>query len=169
MLIGLVAVVASFGCNEQKKAAAEQPTPAVAAPVPAPTVTPDAAPVVVTPPPDAAPMVVASAVTATRLFDDYKANEVSADDKYKGKIVEVTGILKRVAKDADERPYAELVADRYEVNEVTAYFGVDTALLGKLKKGQKLEIRCLGAGLVLTSPLLKGCGVLHVYEWTNSK
>lgn len=35
-------------------------------------------------------------VTATKLAEDYDNNEIAADQKYKGKIVEITGTLKSI-------------------------------------------------------------------------
>lgn len=95
-------------------------------------------------------------VTPKQLFADYEANEVSADDKYKGKILRVSGTVSKIGKDMLDTPYVEFgVGD--------AVFGVqcmfdDTGVLGSLKKGQKLTVRCKGDGK-LGNVILRGCMV----------
>lgn len=41
------------------------------------------------------------AVDAQRYGADYDANEVGADARYKGRVLELTGLVTRVAKDGD--------------------------------------------------------------------
>ena len=47
-------------------------------------------------------------VTATKLYADYKANELSADNTYKGKLVEVSGMVENIGKDILNSPYISL-------------------------------------------------------------
>ncbi len=46
--------------------------------------------------------------SASSMFSDYEANEVSADNKYKGKEFNVTGTVKNIGKDILGRPYVTL-------------------------------------------------------------
>ena len=46
-------------------------------------------------------------VTATQMLADYEANEVAADQKYKGNMVEVSGTIKNIGKDILDTPYVE--------------------------------------------------------------
>lgn len=126
-----------------------------------------AAPPVAPVTPDAAELPIE--VTAKQLFADYEANEVSADDKYRGKPLLVTGVIKKISKDAFDKPYVQLLAgDRYGINDVWARF-TDESALGKLKKGQKLVVRCTGKGMTLTTPALVDCTIEHLYEWVPAK
>lgn len=93
-------------------------------------------------------------VTARKLYADYDANEVSADDKYKGKILRVSGTIMTIGKDVMDAPYVELgVGD--DVLGVQCMFD-DTGALGSLRKGQKLTVRCKGDGK-MGNVILRGC------------
>jgi len=54
---------------------------------------------------------VAVRVTATQLFADYEANEVSADEKDKGKAVLVSGTIENIGKDLLDTLYVTLKTD----------------------------------------------------------
>jgi len=47
-------------------------------------------------------------VLAGDLFADYRNNEISADSKYKGKVLAVSGKLDQVGKDITGDPYLTL-------------------------------------------------------------
>lgn len=44
-------------------------------------------------------------VTSSAMVKEYIANEVSADTKYKGKLVEISGTIKDIGKDIVDTPY----------------------------------------------------------------
>lgn len=95
-------------------------------------------------------------VSPKKLFADYEANEVSADDLYKGKILRVSGTVAKIGKDVLDTPYIEFSTG-------DAVFGVqcmfdDTGVLGSLKKGQKVTVRCKGDGK-MGNVILRGCMV----------
>lgn len=58
-----------------------------------------------------APAEQAIVVTAIKLYADYKANEISADNTYKGKLVEVSGTVDNIGKDILDKPYISLKTD----------------------------------------------------------
>lgn len=62
--------------------------------------------------PEPTPMI---KVTATKLSEDYKANEISADAKYKGKTVEISGVVGSIGKDILSTPYIVLKTSQYAV------------------------------------------------------
>lgn len=92
-------------------------------------------------------------VTARKLFADYEANEVSADEMYKGKVLRVSGTISKIGKDVLDTPYVELSAS--DVFGVQCMFD-DTGALGSLKRGKKLTLRCKGDGK-LGNVILRGC------------
>lgn len=47
-------------------------------------------------------------VTASQLFSDYKGNQVAADEKYKGKTIEVSGTISTIGKDILDTMYVSL-------------------------------------------------------------
>lgn len=155
------ALVLAAACNSSKASKEREPAPAPEAPA--------APPVVAAPAIDAAASDVLGvdagppiSVTARQLYADYDANEVSADAKYRGKAIEVTGIITKIGKDALDQPFVELAA-RNEFDSVLASFDSEEAVVS-LKKGYKLIALCRGAGMTLGSPIVNGCQVEHVYE-----
>lgn len=96
-------------------------------------------------------------VSAVKLFNDYSENEVAADDKYKEKSLEVGGVVESI----DKQPFGGVVV---RLKSSNPFMSVDANLsyemkekAGKLKKGQKLTVRCEGDGLMLGSPQLSDC------------
>jgi len=97
-------------------------------------------------------------VTSQQIFSDYEANEVSADDKYKDKVVavsgEVTGIEKNPITDA---MYIKLATSNQFIS-VDAYFSDSHKEdLKKAKKGDRVTLKCRCKGMVL-SVQLESCG-----------
>lgn len=113
------------------------------------------------------------AYDAKSIFNDYQANEVSADGKYKGKWFVMTGKVSEISKDFRGKPYLVFAMDSYGVASVRADLFEDqicgvskergvtscSALdrAAKLKKGQKIDLECKGAGMVMKTPMLREC------------
>lgn len=101
------------------------------------------------PPPPAKPI----EVTAAKLYQDYDANEVAADDTYKGKRLHVTGTVSSVDKFAGD--IIVHLASENEFLSVSLYdVPADTAK--KLVKGQTFGATCRCDGKVM-SPVLRKC------------
>ncbi|MGS1028816.1 OB-fold protein [Burkholderia glumae] len=93
-------------------------------------------------------------ISAVDLYNAYKANEVAADAKYKGKQIKITGIVGTIGKDVMDDPYITLVAVN-DFETVNVYFSkarIDD--LSKLNKGDSISVTCKGSGMVLGSPML---------------
>lgn len=150
MVIGVVLVAGA--CDSSKEPTASAATAsnsnnvATAAPAPAP-----AAPA---PPAPAPPPI---EVTAKQLFADYDANEISADEKYKGKPVRVTGTISSIGKDVLGDPYVQFAAGN-AVFGVQCMFG-DGSALASLKKGQELTVGCWAPGK-MGNVILRGCVII---------
>jgi len=103
-------------------------------------------------------------VSAPKLYSDYDSNEVSADSKYKGKTLEVTGSVIDVSKGLFDSVYIALDqggAMGGHVGMVHCYLTDDSEEeAGKLKKGQRVTIRgkCDGATLGIVS--VKNCVIV---------
>jgi hypothetical protein len=132
-------------------------TPAASAssPVEAPTPTPPAQPPqppqrsTVEPPP--------IAVTAEQLREDYESNDVSADDRYRGKAILMTGIVKAIRKDILDKPYVELSTSNQFMSVHARFDPNDHVKLGKFLRGDRIIVRCIGNNVVMGSPQLKDC------------
>lgn len=95
-------------------------------------------------------------VTAAKLFADYEANEVSADAIYKDKVLRVSGTITKIGKDILDTPYVELATPN-EYMGVQCMFD-EAGVLGTLKKGAKLTVRCK-MDSKLGNVILRGCMV----------
>lgn len=94
-------------------------------------------------------------VSARQLHAAYDANEISADQNYKGKTLEVTGIVESIGSDFSDEPSVNLSAGN-EFGWVTAS-GLATSVAASLSKGQQVTLVCVGAGEVASFPMLSDC------------
>ena len=88
-------------------------------------------------------------VSAKKLLEAYEANEVAADSKYKGKILEVTGTIDSIAKGILDSIYVVLrnKYDEYAITGVQCFFHEKYEYkISLLKKDQTITIkgRCDG-------------------------
>jgi len=99
-------------------------------------------------------------VTALKIYNDYKDNEVSADAKYKGKTVSVSGQINTIGKDIIDTPYVSLDTEQYSIMMVQCMFSQkDLVELGGLSKGQKVTLQGEVSGK-LGNVLIRGCQVV---------
>jgi hypothetical protein len=99
-------------------------------------------------------------ISAATLIAAYEANEVAADEKFKGKLIEVTGVIDSIAKDILGDPYLTLGSGKdFEIAHVQAMFPASAAKqLAGLRKGQTITVQCDCAGKVM-NVIGKDCGV----------
>jgi len=100
---------------------------------------------------EAAPEASAMQVDIRQLLGDYEGNEVAADNRYKGNLVEVTGIVGDIKKDIMDNLYVTLgTGKQFEIPQVQAFF--DDSMnnqLGSLRQGQRLTVVCTIKGLMM--------------------
>jgi hypothetical protein len=95
-------------------------------------------------------------VSAIKLYADYEANGVAADEKYKDKVLQVTGKITTIDRDIMDKIYITLKGNQY-FGDVQCFFAEDhiqTAM--KLSKGQKITVKGKCNGKMM-NVLLKGC------------
>ncbi|WP_454259935.1 OB-fold protein [Pseudoxanthomonas mexicana] len=95
-------------------------------------------------------------VSASDLFAAYEANEVAADNQYKGKQLAVTGTVAGINKDFTDEVYVEIAGN--EFMNIHAR-GIDPTVAAGLAKGTKITVVCEGGGLMMASPILNECEV----------
>jgi tRNA_anti-like len=100
-------------------------------------------------------------VTAVDLSRKYNANEVAADNEYKGKTLWITGKVDAISKNAFNQPYlalrgAEMFHEVQASMDKSAYDQIAT-----FSKGQKVSLICRGSGMVLMSPMATQCITLN--------
>ena len=100
----------------------------------------------------------ALSVNAFQLVNDYKSNEIAADGRYKGKVLEVSGTIESIAKDIMDTMYVSLEGGgEFEMRGVQCYFAdSENSKLAKLSKGQQITIRGKCDGLMM-NVLIKEC------------
>jgi hypothetical protein len=104
----------------------------------------------------APPSEAVTSVSAAELVSAYEANEVAADNSYKGKMLAVSGKIETIGKDLVDTSYVTLASGkRYGITSVQCMFNREGGL-GNLSKGQTVTLmgRCDGK---LMNVLLKEC------------
>ena len=97
-------------------------------------------------------------VTAHEINQAYEANEVAADVKYKGKVIQVSGVVEGIEKDFMDTIFVKLSAGgEFGYASVECYFGDShQADAASLSKGQRVTIKGLGDGY-LGDVMIRGC------------
>lgn len=99
-------------------------------------------------------------VGAVQLWREYQENEVAADNQYKGKRLRVTGTVVSVERDADGSPVLHLLSGNPIFRTMAT---LDRAFIpdaARLRKGDQVVVRCIGAGLMMRMPQLEKCMLL---------
>ena len=93
-------------------------------------------------------------VTSKTLYKEYNSNEIAADDKYKGKIIQVRGTIRDIGKDIMDDAYISLIGDDF-FGDVQCFFP-DKSYLLNLKKGQRVNVIGYCDGLFMNI-ILQNC------------
>lgn len=100
-------------------------------------------------------------VSAIKIINDYSANEVAADAKYKDSPIEVTGIINSVGKDVMGIPYITVSGDQFGITNVQCMFAQGSeSELAKVSKGEQITLRGNATGKVIINVLLSGCQIV---------
>jgi hypothetical protein len=91
------------------------------------------------------------AVQATNLMADYKGNELRGDGKWKGKLVDVTGVVGDVKKDILDKPYVTLGSGALlEIPMVQCHLASgQEGVAARLSKGSTATFRGRVRGLMM--------------------
>jgi hypothetical protein len=100
-------------------------------------------------------------VGSVRLWRDYAANEVAADNLYKGKSVRVTGRVLSVGKDMRDAAVLNLVSGNPVFLTMATLEVAQTQRAATLVKGSRVTVQCIGKGLVMKMPQLEDCSLLE--------
>ena len=98
-------------------------------------------------------------VTAAELFSAYQANEVSADNSYKGKVILATGTVQSIDKDFTDQAILSLTTSN-EFMPVRVYLDTgEASKAASLYRGATVRVLCRGGGMIIGSPNLDGCKI----------
>ena len=98
---------------------------------------------------------VSKAVSARKLYADYEANEISADNKYKGRKLAVTGVIKDIGNNWLNQSYITLGRTIFGIQ---CY--LDKKIVANLRKGQRVTVIGKCTGLMVTIGL-DDCEILQ--------
>ncbi|WP_019693682.1 OB-fold protein [Pseudomonas fluorescens] len=93
-----------------------------------------------------------------QILSDYKNNEVAADNRFKGRLVRITGTVGDIKKDITNSLYVTIgTGAAFELPMAQAFFDDSMSQqLGQLRKGQKITATCRVKGLMM-NVLLEDC------------
>lgn len=90
-------------------------------------------------------------VGISQILNEYKSNEVAADEKYKDRKVQVTGIINSIGKDLLGTMYVTLgTGQQFELYFFQAMFDDEyKSQIVSLRKGDKITVVCRVTGLII--------------------
>ncbi len=95
-------------------------------------------------------------ISAIDLFAEYEKNGVAADNKFKGKEIEVSGEIESIDKDILDDLFVNLKGDEIGMLGVQCYFkDKNNNDLNNLKKGDSITIIGIGNGKTINVTLKK--------------
>ena len=80
-------------------------------------------------------------LSANQLYREYENNEVSADAKYKGKIVIVSGKIQDVGKDIMDEPYIVIGGEGFLDGVQCSFAKSQESSIARLSKGQNVKVK----------------------------
>ena len=86
-------------------------------------------------------------VSARKLYADYQANEIAADETYKGKILQVSGTIRDIGNDLLDNAYITIAGDQY-FGDVQCFIA-DKSVVAKLRKGARITVKGECDGLLM--------------------
>ena len=86
-------------------------------------------------------------ISESKLYKEYNENEIAADEKYKGKIIEVTGVIRDIGNDIMDNAYITLVGNEY-FGDIHCYFN-QKSVVAKLSKGKRITVIGSCSGLMI--------------------
>ena len=100
-------------------------------------------------------------ISASELINAYKENEVKADKIYKGRIVEVNGIVDKIDSDISDKAVIRLSdGDEFSFYNISCYIDNDNQDKAcELKKGQNVTIVGVADGEIVGEPSIKDCKI----------
>lgn len=110
----------------------------------------------------------AIASTAQGMQKEYETNEVAADKKFRKKDILLTATVKSIDRGIGENYFLQLKGGSNIFISPRAQMADGyTDYLANLKKGQQVELACIGAGMLIGSATLEKC--IPANEWVTQR
>lgn len=94
------------------------------------------------------------------LWKDYNANEVRADDQYKGRSLIISGKVQSIDKDFLDNVIVRLRSPNQFMATHANFAEEERERVARLSKGDSILVNCVVDGLLLGSPVLRNCTFL---------
>ena len=99
--------------------------------------------------------------TAMQIANDYEANTISADQKYKGSRFKIKGSVTNINTDFAGDPYITLGGPNEFMEPQFSFDKSELNQLAQLKKGMRITVACTGRGDVIKIPMQKECRLVE--------
>ena len=103
------------------------------------------------------PKEVAIKITARSLYAKYEANEIKADEQYKNKLLEVSGVVGSIGNDILDNPYVTFKTDNIIGTVQCMLADSEKSKASDLSKGQSLVMEGKNSGKTITNIILRDC------------
>ncbi len=100
-------------------------------------------------------------VGALRLWQEYEANEVAADNLYKDKNLRVVGRALSVEKDFNGAAVLHLVSGNPIFRTMATLKAAETQRAATLTRGTRVVVQCVGKGRQMRMPQLEDCALVE--------
>jgi len=101
--------------------------------------------------------IAAMAITAEELYRAYYLNEVNADQRYKGRVLDVTGAIDEIGKDFLDTPYVSMRGYSRSDHVQGLFPKAAASALSGLSREEHITMRCEVRGKILLNVVLKDC------------
>jgi hypothetical protein len=104
----------------------------------------------------------AAEVTATpeEVAKAYNENQLAADQKYKGKVVQMAGTVSNIATNFSDQPVVNLASGMFGADVACHLVPGDLAKAAELRKEQKITVKGVGEGM-LFGPSFDPCTIVE--------
>lgn len=100
-------------------------------------------------------------VTAGELFRAYQENEASAQSRYGGRILDVSGTVQGIDLDLTDDPVIQLETDNQFMPTLVNLIESEQPKAASLTKGQAIVVRCAELSEIIGSPTLRDCAIIR--------
>lgn len=101
-------------------------------------------------------------ISATDLYNAFDNNAISAEEKYKGKTVQVTGVVGTIDEDIWGSPYVRLNADEFGISSVSCYFPKkDKSNLASINSGETVTVEGVCGEMGFMDVDVKNCSLIE--------
>lgn len=102
-------------------------------------------------------------ISAQTLVSEYRENEIAADQKYKGKLLYVTGVIEDFGVGLFERKYISISdGEMFSLHSIHCIIeDENVSQITDLIKGQEVEVQGLNSGMTILAISLDNCTVVE--------